>query len=132
LADYLDWWLYILKYSKELESQPEKLRAEIFDELFKDIEIEYLNEEKMKAYSYSELKYEDLYNYTNYAQKLGREEGLIEGEKRGKIEGRIEGLIEGEMNSKFQISKKLREKGMSASEISKLTGLTQKQILQID
>jgi predicted transposase/invertase (TIGR01784 family) len=132
LADYLDCWLYILKHSKELESQPEQLHTEIFDELFKDIEIEQLNEEKMKAYSYSELKYEDLYNYTNYAQELGREEGLIEGEKRGEKKGEKRGEKRGKIETTVQISKKLQEMGMSIDEISRATGLTQKQILQIN
>jgi hypothetical protein len=115
ITNRLDYWLYILRHSKEMKSQPEIFREEIFDELFEDIEVEQLSEEKMEAYRSSELRYEDLYNYTNYAKK----------------EGRMEGLLEGEIKSKIEISKKLQEMRMPISEISKITGLTQKQILNL-
>ncbi|MDR0866094.1 MAG: Rpn family recombination-promoting nuclease/putative transposase, partial [Candidatus Symbiothrix sp.] len=62
LSDYLDCWLYILKHSKEMETQPEEIQGELFDELFKDIEIKRLKGENMEAYKgyrSSELRYED-------------------------------------------------------------------------
>jgi predicted transposase/invertase (TIGR01784 family) len=59
LASPLDDWLYILKHSKKMEVQPKTIKGELFDELFKEIEIKHLTPKKMKAYKYSELKYED-------------------------------------------------------------------------
>jgi predicted transposase/invertase (TIGR01784 family) len=74
------------------------------------------NMEAYKGYRSSELRYEDLYNFTSYA----KQEGIIEGEEKG------------EWKSKFQISKNLLEMGMSISDIAKATGLTPKQIQQIN
>ncbi|MDR0865417.1 MAG: hypothetical protein LBO74_10875, partial [Candidatus Symbiothrix sp.] len=94
--------------------KPETICGEIFDELFKEIEVKRLKGENMEAYRSSELRYEDFYNFTSYA----KQEGIIE----GKIEGRREGTID--------ISRKLLEMGMPVSDIVKATGLTPKQIRQ--
>jgi predicted transposase/invertase (TIGR01784 family) len=80
--------------------------------------------EAYKGYRSSELRYEDLYNFTSYAKQEGKQEG--------KIEGKQEGIIEGERKNSIEISKRLLEMGMSVSEISKATRLTPKQIQQIN
>ncbi|MDR0866156.1 MAG: hypothetical protein LBO74_14675, partial [Candidatus Symbiothrix sp.] len=80
--------------------------GEIFDELFKEIEVKRLKGENMEAYRSSELRYEDLYNFTSYAKQEGRRESTID------------------------ISRKLLEMGMPVSDIVKATGLTPKQIQQ--
>ncbi|MDR0866043.1 MAG: hypothetical protein LBO74_14080, partial [Candidatus Symbiothrix sp.] len=86
--------------------------------LFKEIEVKRLKGENMEAYRSSELRYEDLYNFTSYA----KQEGIIEGEKKGERTG--------EQRSKFQISRRLLKMGMSISDIAIATGLTPKQIQQ--
>jgi predicted transposase/invertase (TIGR01784 family) len=145
LKSQLDDWLYILKHSKELEAQPETIQGEPFDEVFKEIEIKRLTPTNMKAYKYSELKYEDFPRFiTDYADMEAEKrvtervteritkrvtervtervmkKGILEGEKRGILEG------------KRKISKNLLEMGMSISDISKATGLTLKQIQQLN
>jgi predicted transposase/invertase (TIGR01784 family) len=135
LKDELDYWLYILKHSKSLELQPEELQEKFFIELLEFIEIERLKGKNMKAYRNSELRYEDLYNFTSYAEQVGMKKGLLEGEMRGRKEGLLEGEKQGKkevMESKRQISKKLLEMGMSLSDISNITGLTSQQIQQIE
>ncbi|MDR0865698.1 MAG: hypothetical protein LBO74_12315, partial [Candidatus Symbiothrix sp.] len=90
------------------------------------IEVKRLKGENMEAYRSSELRYEDLYNFTSYAKQEGKIEGkiegIIEGERKGRREGRREGTID--------ISRKLLEMGMPVSDIVKATGLTPKQIQQ--
>jgi predicted transposase/invertase (TIGR01784 family) len=108
LNSHLDYWLYVLKHSKEMDVQPETIRGELFDELFKEIEIKCLTPKNMKAYRHSELKYEDFSNFTDYAK--------LEGEERGKR----------------SISKKLLEMGLPIGVISEATGLTPKQIHQLN
>jgi predicted transposase/invertase (TIGR01784 family) len=115
LTDDLDYWLYILKHSRVMESQPEIINDLFFTELLEEIELKQLKGEKMKAYKTSELKYEDLYNYTSFA----KEEGRKEGERKGFME-------------KLQISQKLLKMGLSVSDISKATGLTSQQIQQMN
>jgi predicted transposase/invertase (TIGR01784 family) len=117
LKDDLDYWLYILKHSRKMQSHPETIKENtFFRELLESIKLEQLKGKSMKAYRNSELRYEDLHNFTSFA----KEEGIIEGERRGII------------NSKYQISGKLLEMGMSISDISKATGLTPQQIRQIN
>jgi predicted transposase/invertase (TIGR01784 family) len=116
LEDDLDCWLYILKHSKKMELQPEEIRKEFFIRFLEYIKVKQLKGKNMKAYRNSELRYEDLYNFTSFAKMEGKEEGLMEGEEKGKKE------------SKFQISKELLKMGMSISDISKATGLAPQQI----
>jgi predicted transposase/invertase (TIGR01784 family) len=124
LANDLDYWLYILKHSKKMKSQPKKLKENFFLELLEEIKLEQLKGKKMKAYRNSELRYEDLHNFTSYA----KEEGILEGEKRGIKKGEQKGS----MDSKLQISRKLLEMGLSIKDISEATGLTLQQIQQIN
>jgi predicted transposase/invertase (TIGR01784 family) len=112
----LDYWLYTLKHSRYLKSQPEEIQGNLFCELYEYIQTKQLKGENMEAYRNSELKYEDLHNFTSYAEQMGMEKG------------RKEGLMEG----KYQVSKKLLEIGLSISDISKATGLTPQQIRQMN
>ncbi|MDI9364148.1 MAG: hypothetical protein QM541_04290, partial [Flavobacterium sp.] len=55
--------------------------------------------------------------------------GRIEfAQKKAKIEGRIEGKIEGKLEGKIEVIKQGRKLGLSNSDLSKLTGLTEKEI----
>ena len=90
----------------------------------------------------------DTYNQIEYARetgreeghKVGKEEGLKEGRKEGKEKGRKEGKEEGikegrEEGAKqksFDIAKRMLEKGIAIETISELTGLTEKEISELD
>ena len=107
LSSSLDHWLYVLKHSGKLESQPEAIRGEVFDELFEDIEINRLTPEDMEQYGKSGIRFADYPIFTAY----GKEEGIIEG--------------------KIEVSKKLMAMGFSVQDISKITGLTLAQIRKL-
>ena len=66
----------------------------------------------------------DYYSAKNIAREEGREEGLKEGLKEGKIEGLKEGKIE--------IAKNMLKEGLDIILISKLSGLTIKEIEDIN
>ena len=70
----------------------------------------------------------DTYNQIEYARETGREEGLKEGHKKGHAEGREEGV---KQNS-FDIAKRMLEKGIDIETISVLTGLTEKEISELN
>ena len=70
----------------------------------------------------------DTYNQIEYARESGREEGLKEGLKEGREKGRAEGV---KQNS-FDIAKRMLEKGIDIETISELTGLTEKEISELD
>ena len=70
----------------------------------------------------------DTYNQIEYARETGREEG----HKVGKEEGRKEGREEGAKQNSCDIAKRMLEKGIDIETISELTGLTEKEISQLD
>ena len=85
----------------------------------------------------------DTYNQIEYARESGREEGREEGHKVGKEEGRKEGKEgkeegikegreEGAKRNSCDIAKRMLEKGIDVETISELTGLTEKEISELD
>ena len=82
----------------------------------------------------------DTYNQIEYARESGREEGLKEGReegreeghKVGKEEGLKEGRAEGTKQTSFDIAKRMLEKGIDIETISELTGLTEKEISELN
>ena len=74
----------------------------------------------------------DTYNQIEYARETGREEGREEGHKEGKEEGIKEGREEGAKQKSFDIAKRMLEKGIETETISELTGLTEKEISELD
>ena len=78
----------------------------------------------------------DTYNQIEYARETGREEGhkvgKEEGRKEGKEEGIKEGREEGAKKKSFDIAKRMLEKGIDVETISELTGLTEKEISELD
>ena len=82
----------------------------------------------------------DTYNQIEYARETGREEGREEGHKvgreeglkEGKEEGIKEGREEGAKRNSCDIAKRMLEKGIDIETISELTGLTEKEISELD
>jgi predicted transposase/invertase (TIGR01784 family) len=112
----LDRWLFCFTHLHELKEQPEMLKGEIFDNLFEITEINKLMPQDMEAYETSVRDYWKSRIDKDYYWREGLRDGIEEGEKRGKLE----------------ISKKLLEMGIPISDIVKATGLTSKQIRQIN
>ena len=70
----------------------------------------------------------DTYNQIEYARETGREEG----HKVGKEEGLTEGRAEGARQNSFDIAKRMLQKGIAIGTISELTGLTEKEISELN
>lgn len=70
------------------------------------------------------------------ALKEGMEKGMAEGMEKGMAEGRAEGLVEGqakgraegERNKQIEIARKMKQAGMDAETIARLTGLVTDEI----
>jgi predicted transposase/invertase (TIGR01784 family) len=58
----------------------------------------------------------------------GREEGRIQGKQDGRREGKLEGKVEGKLEGMATILKRMKEKGMSVTEIATITGLPEDEI----
>lgn len=99
LETHFDKWLYVFRHLSNLQDRPKKLQDRVFQKLFDAAEIAKFSPEERDAYEDSLKYYRDLKNVID----TSREEGMIEGIEK--------------------IAKKMKEKGMSNSEISELTGL---------
>jgi predicted transposase/invertase (TIGR01784 family) len=104
LETHFDKWLYVFRHLSNLQDRPKKLQDRVFQKLFDAAEIAKFSPEERDAYEDSLKYYRDLKNVVD----TSREEGMIEGIEK--------------------IAKKMKEKGMSNSEISELTGLNDDEI----
>ena len=132
----LDKWLYLLKNMSNLLGRPERLRDRIFTKLFDVAELAQLDDKDRIKYIKAMNTERDTYNQIEYARESGREEGLEEGHKKGHKEGKEEGLKEGRAEgvkqNSFDIAKRMLEKGIDIETISELTGLTEKEISELN
>ena len=140
----LDKWLYLLKNMSNLLDRPEKLRDRIFTKLFDVAELAQLDDKDRIKYIKAMNTERDTYNQIEYAHetgreegreeglKVGREEGHKKGHKEGKEEGLKEGRAEGVKQNSFDIAKRMLEKGIDIETISELTGLTEKEISELN
>ncbi len=111
LETQFDKWLFVFRHLSNLQERPKKLQDRIFQKLFEAAEIAGFTTEEREAYEDSLKYYRDLKNVVD----TSREEGILEGiEKRD-----------------FEIAKKMKEKGMSNSEISELTGLNDNELNEL-
>ena len=156
----LDKWLYLLKNMSSLLERPERLRDRIFTKLFDVAELAQLDDEDRINYIKAMNTERDTYNQIEYARetgreegreeghKVGKEEGLKEGREEGRKEGKEEGLKEGHKEGKEEgikegreegakqkscdIAKRMLEKGIDVETILELTGLTEKEISELN
>ena len=120
-------WIYVLKNMEILERMPFKGRKAVFDRLEQMASKANMTVAERQQYEEEWKNANDYYNTLDYAKKEaqaeGRAIGLAEGRAEGRAEGLAEGLMVGERNALLRTVKGLREKGLSASDISDVTGL---------
>lgn len=116
LETHFDKWLYVLRHLSNLQGRPQRLQDRIFQKLFEAAEIAKFLPEERDAYEDSLKYYRDLKNVVD----TSREEGISEGIEQG-IEQGIE-------KRNAEIVQRMKGKGMSNSEISELTGLSDDEI----
>jgi len=110
-----DGWLYCLKHLGTLKEQPVELKDPVFDKLFELARINKLDEDDMEQYRKSVTEYEDVQVCMADTLELGIERGMKEGMKKGILKTAKNGLKE----------------GLSMDILSRITGLTPEQIIQI-
>lgn len=103
LETRFDKWLYLIKNLHKLDRIPEKLKEKIFLKLFETAEIAKFSQQEYQDYENSLKYYRDLINSLDTA----KEERSVE------------------------IAKKMLIKEMNISLISEMTGLTEKEIIEL-
>lgn len=94
-----------------------------FKRLFEQAEISRFNPQELKQYEDSVNAYRDIVNAINTAIKDGFAEGKAKGLEEGRAEGRAEGIAKGIEQRNIEIAKNMLRKGLSAEDISEMTGL---------
>ncbi len=124
LETRFDKWLYIIRNLNKLERVPDKLRESIFEKVFEIAEIAKFTPKQIRSYEDSLKYYRDLKNSLDTA----KEEGVEIGIEIGRVEGIEIGVEKGKEEEKEIIAKKLKDLGLSISNISKATGLSENEI----
>jgi len=128
LVTMADKWLYALKNLPRLLERPAALQERIFKKFFNVAEIGNLSKDEYAKYFESEKIYYDNDGAIRTAEAKGRAEGLAKGHAEGLAEGRAEGRAEGERKKALDVAKRLKDRGMSATEIAELTSLSEEDI----
>ncbi len=109
-------WLYVIKNLHKLDRIPDKLKENIFLQLFETAEISKFSQKEYQDYEDSLKYYRDLKNSLDTA----KEEAFDEGLKKG--------IEEGIEKEKIEIAKNALRMNLSTDAIIALTGLTKKEI----
>jgi predicted transposase/invertase (TIGR01784 family) len=91
LTNRFEKWLFLLKHLPRLQSLPIKMQEKIFKKVMNVAELAKLNREDRAAYEHSLKNYRDLQNVKDTYFL----EGILEGEKRGKIEAALNARKQG-------------------------------------
>ena len=110
----------------------------IESEDYQSLEYIYQNEEEVKTMLVTALERERERFFQNGLREgeqkgriEGKQEGRIEGEQKGRIEGKQEGRIEGKQEGRIETAKAMLAKGMEMTLISEITNLPEAQLLQL-
>lgn len=151
LSTNFEKWLFVLKNLHKLNKIPDQLKEERFEKLFAIAEVAHFTREELTSYEDSKKFYRDIKNSMDTAfeegKEEGKEEGLKQGELKGLKKGRIEGVkegklkgmnlgmkaghIEGKKTMIVEIIQNGVSNNMSVETLTQLTGLTEKEVLDI-
>jgi predicted transposase/invertase (TIGR01784 family) len=126
LDNFLDKWIWFIKYASELEDIPENLKEDVFIHAFKKAAIANMSPEELEYYDKASMAIADqqgaLELAREEAKEEGKKEGIEEGRKEGIEEGRKEGIEEGRKKGLESFAKYLLSENKSYEDILKITG----------
>ena len=137
-------WIYVLKNMETLQRLPFKARNAVFQKLEQIVDIAALSKEDRMKYDESIKVYRDQLAVMTFERQQGRAEGKAEGLEQGRAEGKAEGLeqgraegleqgrAEGEHLAQLRMVRRMKEAGLSAEQIARMTGLTMDEVEALD
>jgi predicted transposase/invertase (TIGR01784 family) len=131
VKDKIDEWIYFFKNDK-IESN---FKAPGLAEASEKLEYNRLSYEEQLIYD----KYVDrdrsdkstLYTARLEGEDIGEERGIKKGKAEGELIGEERGIKKGKAEEKISIAKKMLSEGAKADFVSKMTGLSKKEIAKI-
>ena len=116
LKTRLDKWLYFIKHLEDIQTIPNIIADEVFNQAFEKAELAKFGQVELASYENSLKIYRDLKGVIDTAFDEGRLEGKLEGKFEGKLEG------------KFEMAKLMKSENEPINKISKYTVLTKEEI----
>jgi predicted transposase/invertase (TIGR01784 family) len=123
LVTRLDKWLYFIKHLETFDVIPAIFQDSVFEQAFEQAELSTYSDEERREYENSLKIYRDLKNVIDTAY----DDGVIVGEAIGEARGEARGKVE----KARIIGKKLKDRGISHSDISEITGLSLDEIADL-
>ena len=120
---HFDKWVYLFRNMESLQTIPEPLNDRIFMELLEKAKLINLKDYELSEYETTLKRYRDNRNVIDSAKFFGYEDG--------KAEGKIEGKAEGKLENKIEVAILSKKEGLPIPLISKLTGLSEKEIEEL-
>ena len=108
-------WYFCFRDMYRLERMPKELKSKVFERLFHVTEIASLPKEERIKYIKEMTTERDIRNQIVYARDMG----ILEGEAKGRAEGKAETALA------------MLSNGLDIALISKCTGLSEQQILEL-
>ncbi len=124
-------WLYTIKNMGEESTEECPFDDPLFQDFFEQGKVEKLTTMEKEDYVKSILEYQEVQDTIEYEREYARNEGRAEGEAKGRAEGLAEGEAKGKAEGVRATAKNLRSLGLDIATISKATGLSEEEILEL-
>lgn len=115
--------IYVLKHMDILQRMPWMAQDAVFKKLSEIAEVASLDSEERKKYDESLRAYRDTIVVMEGQFLEGERKGLEKGLEKGRAEGRAEGRLD--------IAHKMKSDGLPAEVISKYTGLSEDEVMEL-
>lgn len=93
----------------------------------KQVDFSKFTPQEQREYEASKMAYRDIKNSIDAAKREGKEEGLAEGMEKGLAEGMKKGMSQ----RSLEIARTMLAKGIDATMVMEITGLSESQLQQL-
>lgn len=129
--DMCEKWLYSIRNMHLLKERPAGVEGTELEELYDEAHYAAWSADKRSLYERYIMNKNDYENILCEHYEDGFAAGRTEGRAEGRAEGREEGILSGVRSSRMEMARKLYSRGMSVTEISELTSLTEDEVREV-
>ena len=131
MSEPINQWLAFIDMERGDLLEMAKEKSKIIKEAYGEYEVLTGDEEVKRIAEIRLMSHLEEQAAISSARKRGTEEGLKQGKEEGLKQGKEEGLKQGKMEEKRNMAKKMLESNISVEQITKITGLTRKEIQEL-
>ena len=128
LTEEVEKWCYVIKNMWRMKEGDIPAEETVFRELYEDCQLSKLNAMEKQEYEKSVLEYEDVKDAMDYHHRMGKAEGFNDGYEKGMEKG----MEKGREEATRHLIAEMLGKGIPVTIIAEITGLSEKQIQQVE